>query len=176
MSAALYVPGRVQGLVMSEHEVLVFDGATLHLLSGTAAHVWGALDGVRSVEEIVALVAPETGHPSARDEVRSFLGVLASRGLILSAPASAPGRLQIPPHVAWTESEGLVVVTNLHHGERFTLSDTASRIWTLVAAGISRQEAITAVAEEFPDAPASFATEIASLLDSLSERGLLLST
>ncbi len=102
--------------------------------------------------------------------MRSFLGVLVSRGLILSARASLPGRLQIPPHVAWTESEGLVVVTNLHHGERFTLSDTASRIWTLVAAGISRQEAITAVAEEFPDAPASFATEIASLLDSLWPR------
>ena len=61
---------------------VLFDSATsrLHRLQGTASSVWAAIDGTRSVDEIVALLGDLYGGDV--DDIDDALAHFSQRGLL----------------------------------------------------------------------------------------------
>jgi hypothetical protein len=61
------------------------------VLEGTAAAIWAAIDGRRTVAEVVDLVAEEyaLAADDIRTDVEAFLDDLAERGLVRPAEDSA---------------------------------------------------------------------------------------
>ena len=61
------------------------------VLEGTAAAIWAAIDGRRTVAEVVELVAEEyaLAADDIRTDVEAFLADLAERGLVQPAEDSA---------------------------------------------------------------------------------------
>jgi hypothetical protein len=61
------------------------------VLEGTAAAIWAAIDGRRTVAEVVDLVAEEyaLAADDIRTDVEAFLADLAERGLVQPAEDSA---------------------------------------------------------------------------------------
>lgn len=59
------------------------------VLEGTAASIWAAIDGHRSVAQVVDVVAAEYALPAEdiRADVEAFVADLAARGLVRPAGA-----------------------------------------------------------------------------------------
>ena len=73
-------------------EVVVWDGASLHLLDPTAAAVWRLIDGTRTDIDLVAALAeefPEVERSRLESDVDAELRYLAERGLGVADPAAA---------------------------------------------------------------------------------------
>lgn len=81
--------------VPSEGRVAMIDldrlAAPPMVLEGTAAAIWAAIDGRRTVAEVVDLVAEEyaLAADDIRTDVEAFLADLAERGLVQPAEDSA---------------------------------------------------------------------------------------
>jgi hypothetical protein len=60
------------------------------VLEGTAASIWAAIDGHRTVAEVVDVVAGEYSLPpdDIRADVEAFVADLAARGLVRQVPTS----------------------------------------------------------------------------------------
>jgi len=60
------------------------------VLEGTAASIWSAIDGQRTVDDVVAMVAEEYALPpdDIRADVEAFVADLAERGLVRRANAA----------------------------------------------------------------------------------------
>ena len=173
MTDYLTVASRVETLAFSSDEILVFDGATLHLLAGSSAEIWHAVNGQRSREEIGRLLAERHEDADVADQVHAFVDSLTGRGLLAFNREPGSRELAVDDDVAWTVDEGRVVVLNLLTGERRTLSDSASAVWELVVAGRSRDETLVELAGAFTDLPEGFAEQVDALLQQLVDEGLL---
>jgi hypothetical protein len=59
------------------------------VLEGTAAAIWAAIDGERTLAEVVAAVAEAYGLPAeqVRGDVETFVADLAERGLVRQSGA-----------------------------------------------------------------------------------------
>ncbi len=168
-------PG-IEALTVDD-EALVFDGEVIHLMSGSGAQIWRAVDGHRSSDQVVADLAHP--HPSAsevEEDTRAFLDDLVSRGLVTPAEHRRADGYVVSRHVAWTTDGPLVVLLDLDSGERKSLNLTASRAWLLLAAGFSLEAMFTQLAEEFPDVPPSFAVDTEALVRELCHQGFLVPT
>jgi hypothetical protein len=154
-------------------EVLVFDGEMMHLMSGSGAQIWHAVDGRRSADQIIAeLASRHTPTPDVEVDTRTFLDDLLSRGLVIPVEHRRAVGFEVPRHVAWTTDGPLVVLLDLAVGERQTLSHTASRAWMHLADGLSLDEMLRRLAQEFADAPPSFAADTEGLVRDLCDQGL----
>lgn len=165
-------PG-METLTMDD-EVLVFDGDIIHLMEGSGAEIWRAVESRHTADEIVAdlvLRHPET--PGVETDVRAFIDDLVARGLVTPEGHRREAGYDVPGHVAWTTDDLSVTILDLDSGQRQTLSLTASRTWVHLADGLSLEATLTRLAEEFPDAPASFAEETETFVGLLCDQGLL---
>ena len=154
--------------------VLAFVDDTIHLLSGSAADVWAAVDGTRRTSEVVtALAARHDGAGDLAGDVTVFVDDLVRRRLLVRRDEPTGARARVPSHVAWTAEQGLVVLADLRTGERRTLSATASRIWDLTVGGASREALLERLAVEFTDLPATFPHDVDQLLGALVAEGLI---
>jgi len=156
-------------------QVLILDSEQLFLLDHTASSIWQALDGRTSLEGLVRGLAQL--HPtssSVEAEARSFLADLVARRLVVLAPAPCVMELSVPPHVAWTEDQGRVLLVDLRTGGRYAFSESGSLMWLLVVQGLSRQELLDQLEASFADIPDDFAASVRTGMESLVEWGLLL--
>ena len=170
---ALEIAPGTDALVV-EGEVLVFDGSMIHLLSGTGALIWQAVDGRRDRDDVVLHLAER--HRDAAglaDDVRGYLDDLLARGLLVDGLHDRPAGFAVPDHVAWVVDGDQVVVLDLTSGERRTLSASAARIWTHVTEGLTTAEVADRLADDFPDAPASLSDDTSALVEMLVAQGLL---
>ena len=176
MTAAVEVaPGT--DMMSVDGEVLVFDGTMIHLMSGSGAEIWRAVDGRRSRDEIVDQLAAQ--HPATAgvaDDVRAYLDDLVARGLLVEGLRKREDGYVVPEHVGWVIDGGHVVVLDLLSGERHSLSTTASRIWSYLGSGMPETRMVDRLRDEFPDAPASLESDVAALVQDLRDRGLLVET
>ena len=155
-------------------EVLVFDGEVIHLMEGSGAEIWRAVDGRRTPVEIVDdLVDRHAGAPGVEMDVRAFLDDLLSRGLVIWAASPQAPAFAVPAHVAWSIDGSSVTLLDLGAGNRQTLNPTASRVWVLLAGGLSLESTLTRLVEEFPDAPPSLAEDTQAFVDLLCSQHLL---
>ena len=154
-------------------EVLVFDGELLQRLVGSAAAIWGRIDGVRSSERIIRDLAKDFGSAAelAKD-VPAFLAELERAGLIHLEPTQL-GRLSVPTTVAWVRDRERVVLADLNARTRTALSDTATLVWELADTGLTSEEVVADLASVFPDAPASLAADVTAALEELVAQGWL---
>lgn len=170
---ALEIAPGTDALVMDD-EVLVFDGSMIHLLSGSGALIWQAVDGRRDRDDVVLHLAARHHDASGlADDVRGYLDDLLARGLLVDGLHDRPAGWTVPGHVAWVHDGDQVVVLDLSSGERQTLSASAARIWTHLSDGLPTAEVVDRLGQEFPDAPASLADDTSALVDALVTRGLL---
>jgi hypothetical protein len=160
--------------IRMDDAVLAFVDDTIHLLSGTAAEVWAAVDGTgRTSDLVAALAARHHGTGDLAGDVTAFVDDLVRRRLLVrrDEPTGALGR--VPSHVAWTAEPGLVALADLRTGDRRTLSATASRVWELTAGGASRDALLEALSVEFTDLPTTFSDDVDQLVETLVHEGLL---
>jgi hypothetical protein len=154
--------------------VLAFVDDTIHLLSGSAAEVWAAVDGTGGSSDVVAaLAARHRGADDLASDVTVFVDDLVQRRLLVRRDEPTGAWARVPSHVAWTTDQGLVALADLRTGGRRTLSATASRIWDLTVGGASREALLERLAVEFTDLPATFPHDVDQLLRTLVEEGLL---
>jgi Coenzyme PQQ synthesis protein D (PqqD) len=154
--------------------VLVFDGDMIHLMEGSGAEIWRAIDGRRTADQIVAdLVRRHAATPAVESDVRAFIDDLVSRGLVAPHGHRREAGYELASHVAWTSDGAAITLLDLISGQRQTLSLTASRTWVHLADGLSLEATLTRLAEEFPDAPPSFAEETEAFVGLLCDQGLL---
>ena len=173
MTGYLRIPESVQSLEMDD-AVLVFTIGRIHLVADSAAEIWRALDGSTTTEDVVKLLSDRHGPSSqVSGDIRRFVGELIDSGLVCESDEPVGNGMSVPSHIAWTTDAGQVVVVDLRTSSRTTLTTTASLIWSLTVAGVSRKELIRAVNREFPDAPPEFVREIDGLLTSLIDQGFL---
>jgi hypothetical protein len=173
MSAPLDIAPGIETMVVDD-EVLVFDGTMIHLMSGSGAEVWTAVDGRRTRDQIADALSRRHGPAvDVTDDVVGYLDDLLARGLVVESVRRRDDELMVPDQVAWVSDDRLVVVLDLLSGERHTLNLTASRAWLLLARGVSRGELLERLSDEFPDAPATLERELDDLCAALLEQGLL---
>ena len=155
-------------------QILAFDGDLLHLLPGSSAEIWRAVDGDTSTAALAASLVER--HPEAPDvdrDVLSFLAELVHRGLVQFADQPVGNGFRVPSHVAWTIDEAQVVLADLRTGDRLGLPTTGSWIWQLVVERLPREQLLERLRADFPDAPVEFEADVDRLLATLLERGLL---
>ena len=173
MTGYLRIPESVQSLEMDD-AVLVFTIGRIHLVADSAAEIWRALDGSTTTEDVVKLLSDRHGRSSqVSADIRRFVSELIDSGLVDESDEPAGNGPSVPAHVAWTTDADRVVVADLRSGARTTLTTTASLIWELIVAGVSRAELIREVNREFPDAPPHVEREVDGLIDSLLDQALL---
>ncbi len=114
-------------------DVLAFDGETLTHLTGAAAAVSRAVDGIRSVADL---------NRALGTDVTEALDLLVEHGLVnLEGPS--PGRhYRRPDHVGACVDGDRVVLLDLATGDRHVLEGGGSTIWELVTSGLSLSSAI----------------------------------
>jgi len=158
----------IDGSVLILHEELI------HLLTGSSAEIWLAIDGSSTARELAAMLSRRhQGSAGVSDDVADFIADLTLRGLLVQLE-SAAGGYRVPSHVAWVvDDDGSVVIADLRSGSRRTLSSTATAAWAGVAVGKPRRALLQSILETFPDAPADYAGEVDALIDSLVAEGLL---
>lgn len=77
------------------------------------------------------------------------------------------------PNVVDEVFDDEVVVVNLESGRYFCLQRTAARLWTLLAAGASTDEAVAAFAAQFTTPAAEIAEAVSALVGTLLENQLV---
>jgi len=156
-----------------EESVLAYNGDRIHFLTGSAAEIWDLLDGSSTEADITSVLAARHPDPAVAQETRRFVAELIDNGLVTESPIPSGNGLRVPHHVSWTEDGESVLVADMHSGVRRTLSPTAARVWVLLVAGYDRTEVSAQLADEFADAPPGFDKDVAQLIDSLLDQGLL---
>jgi hypothetical protein len=127
----------VEGVELDD-EVLLWTGTELHLLSGGAAPVWRATDGVSTLDEITTATAHSAGVDRAvvEPETVDVVDRLLRAGLVEEHAGSPGPRWTVPPGVGWVRDGDVVVVSRHGSGARDALSPTAARIFELAWSGL----------------------------------------
>jgi len=82
------VPVQAEGLTVrqigNETIILTEEGEELHTLDETGTFVWAAIDGKKTMSQILDLICVEyeVGHDRARDDLFVFVETLKGKGLI----------------------------------------------------------------------------------------------
>lgn len=79
----------------------------------------------------------------------------------------------VPQRVVMQEVEGESVVLNLDSEDCFTLDEVATRMWAVLTAAASIQEAYDALLAEYDVAPEVLRQDLEKLIGQLVESGLL---
>lgn len=82
-------------------------------------------------------------------------------------------RFQISPHAVAKQSGNLVVLVHLGTQKIFELNPTATRIWDLLAEGLTREDIHSRISEEFDVPREAAAQEIEELLSSLISENII---
>ncbi|HVT14741.1 MAG TPA: PqqD family protein [Thermoanaerobaculia bacterium] len=83
------------------------------------------------------------------------------------------GSLRISDHVQYTKVEGDYVLLDLGSGEYFGLDEVASLAWEVLAAGGDQDAAVAAIVRDYAVEPDRAAADVARLLDTLRDKGLI---
>ena len=168
------VPVRHAGVadVDLDGDALLFDGEMLHRLTGTGAAVWRHIDGVRTVSDIVTLLAAEYAAEEqvVAADVQQLCDQLEQQGVIVLAEPAAGGHFVRPAHVGWVRDGDHVLVGDLRSGTRHALTPTGAQVWELACDRLSSAEVVAVLQAEHPDADAA---DVTGLLDHLCDAGLL---
>ena len=81
--------------------------------------------------------------------------------------------LRVSPDVVMREIDGEAVVLDLASGHYFGLNPVATRVWAVLAAGASVDDAIATITAEFDAPEAAIAADVRALVSDLVARGLL---
>ena len=130
MAELNHVPHLGPDVVLEEvgDDVLAFDGETLTRLTGAAAAVSRAVDGIRSVADL---------NRALGTDVTEALDLLVEHGLVdLEGPSPGP-HYRRPDHVGACIDGDRVVLLDLATGDRHVLEGGGSTIWDLVTSGHS---------------------------------------
>lgn len=155
-------------------ERLVYDGELLTLLTGSSALIWQHVDGVRTVQEIVDELCRR--HPDADQvgpDVLTFLAKVAADGLLVTRDGLAGPRYKRPEHVGWVRDGRVCLLVHFESGARRALSASGSRIWELVCEHGALEPVLSALREEYPDAPEGLHDQVLALLEQLVAEDLL---
>jgi hypothetical protein len=71
-----------------------------------------------------------------------------------------------------TELDGQTLMLSIQQGSYFAVSDTAQRVWQLIAKPASVRSVAARLLEEYDVSPEQCATEVSELVDALVARGL----
>lgn len=82
-------------------------------------------------------------------------------------------RVQVPADVLLSELDGESVLLNLKTETYFGLDEVGTRMWTLATTSDSVQAAYDALKDEYEVEPDRLRNDLAALLDTLIEHGLL---
>jgi hypothetical protein len=159
-----HVPHLGPDVVLEEvgDDVLAFDGETLTRLTGAAAAVSRAVDGIRSVADLNRAVGTD---------VAEAIDLLVEHGLVeLEKPSPGP-HYRRPDHVGACIDGERVVLLDLATGDRHVLEGGGSTIWELVTSGHSLSAAITQLEDAYPGS--GVAEEATRLVEQLVGLGLL---
>jgi hypothetical protein len=164
----------VEGVELDD-EVLLWTGTELHLLSGGAAPVWRATDGVSTLDEITTATAHSAGVDRAvvEPETVDVVDRLLRAGLVEERAGSPGPRWTVPPGVGWVRDGDVVVVSRHGSGARDALSPTAARIFELAWSGLGLGDLVDTMGAEFPDAPPHLEDDVTALLAQLEAGGYL---
>lgn len=88
-------------------------------------------------------------------------------------PVAFENRLQVPSDVLLSELDGESVLLNLKTETYFGLDDVGTRMWTLATTADSVQAAYEMLRNEYEVDPDRLRNDLAALLDTLLEHGLL---
>jgi hypothetical protein len=77
------------------------------------------------------------------------------------------------PGVGWVLDGDTVVIAPAGTGERLALEGTAADVWLLVAEGLSRQDVVRALQEQYLGDDDTIAEAATALVDDLLDRSLL---
>jgi hypothetical protein len=173
-----FVPAQSRAVytVELDGEAVLLDEAAnrLHHLNASATVVWACLDGTSTVDEIVADLSAELGHP--RDEVLSdtltVLRHLADEGLLAGFEARSPARWRRRPDALWRRSlDGVVVLPD---GEApVALEGTGPALWDLLAEAHDIDALAQELAGEHRADAAVVAADIEPVLEQLEAAGAL---
>lgn len=155
-------------------DVLLFDGEDLHRLAGSAAAVFRAVDGVRTVDHIVRdLVGEFRGDPAIiANDVRTVLDEL-TRQHLLDLVDPAPGTVYLRPGwVAFVREEDTVALADLRTGHRYSLAGTGAQSWGLLIRFGSIEKVLLSLAADYPDVP-TLRDDLVALVEHLTTAGLL---
>ena len=87
-----------------------------------------------------------------------------------------PTAVRVSADVIFRELDGEAVLLDFASGHYFGLNAGGTRVWTLLAAGATVDDAVTAIAAEFAAPPAEISRDVEALVDELLARGLLVGT
>jgi hypothetical protein len=80
---------------------------------------------------------------------------------------------EVPDHVLARRTGAEMVVLNLDNEQYYGLDEVGTRFWDLVAAGGSFGAAVSTLLEEYEVERAVLVDDLTSLIDDLSENGLV---
>ena len=81
--------------------------------------------------------------------------------------------VRLSADVIFRELDGEAVLLDFASGRYFGLNAVATRVWTMLAAGSSVEDAVSAVAAEFDAPREEVARDVETLIADLVSRGLL---
>jgi Coenzyme PQQ synthesis protein D (PqqD) len=160
--------------VAIDDETLIFDGEALYRLSGAAATVHRAVNGVKTPGHIAhELRKGHSGDPDtiSRD-VQSVLRELIDIGALSVVAAPHCDTYFRPETVAYSRDGDNVLLADLVTGRRTLLSTTAARIWDCVLSLSSLDSVVSHLQEAYPGATA-VRQDVEHLLDQLVAEGFL---
>lgn len=164
MAQLNHVPHLGRGMLVQDvgDDVLAFDGETVTRLTGSAARVARAVDGIRALADLTRDLGEDVGEA---------VDVLIDHGLVdLQEPA--PGqRYRRPDHVGACAESGRVVLLDLSTGDRHVLDGGGSTVWELVTSGLSVSSAIDELEQAYPGS--GTAEDATRLIEQLMSSGLL---
>ena len=151
-------------------DVLLYDGTTLQLLEGAAAHVWERLDGTRTVDELVASAVKTFGATAEQvdRDVLEFLVQLDIRGMVEMVDGDI---LHVPTSTGWVPDGDVVLLVDLVNGRRRTLGLSGTAVWMAVLDGGGAADVVERVRSLYPDARPD---DVEALLEELVDERLLL--
>ena len=149
-----------------DDEVLALVAGSLSRVTGNAALVLRASDGVRTVREIA-----EAARLSL-DEAASALDALARQGLVELHPNGHQVRYRKPDHLGACEDADQVALIDLRDARQHALSASGAQIWLAVIATGSLEETIAELQDAYPG-ESGLADHAAHFVDELVASGLL---
>ena len=81
--------------------------------------------------------------------------------------------LRVNEDVIFRELDGEVVLLDLASGRYYGLNEVGARVWAVIAAGGSVEDAVATVAAEFDAPEPEIAADVAALVAELTARGLV---
>jgi DNA-binding transcriptional ArsR family regulator len=149
-----------------DDEALVLADGSLTRLTGTAALVLGASDGVRTLREVADAIG------LSPREVMTELDSLADQGLVELREPGPRVRYRKPDHVAACEDGDQIALVDLRDGHHYALSESGAHTWLVLTSTGVLEETVAELEGAHP-AATHLADDVARFVDDLVTAGLL---